>query len=75
VIEGGEFPEVSSTEELAQLIDRIMEYPSEYKELSRGREAYWDDDTDTIVITNPRDPDGGTCFRPADGKRYFDRIR
>ena len=34
--------------------------------------AYWDDDEQAIVITNPDDPDGGTAFKPGRGKAYFD---
>ena len=48
----------------------IIDYPR----LSAGRKAYWDDKTGTVVIvviTNPKDPDGGTAFRPVRGKDYF----
>ena len=71
---GGEFPEIETRKEFAQLIDDIMNNPSEVKHLSNGRTAYWDDTSNTLVITDPGDIDGGTVFRPTDGKNYFDRL-
>lgn len=52
-----------------------MTFPSEEKELKNNRRAYWDDSTQVIVIEEPGDTDGGTAFRPDDGKAYFDRTR
>jgi hypothetical protein len=37
--------------------------------LENGRTAYLRDGT--IVIRNPRDPDGGTAFHPTNGYQYF----
>jgi hypothetical protein len=37
--------------------------------LSGARTAYWKDGT--VVIRNPKDPDGGTAFVPSDGYTYF----
>lgn len=37
--------------------------------LGGGRTAFWRDGT--VVIRNPRAPDGGTAFQPTDGYDYF----
>jgi hypothetical protein len=45
------------------------------KQLSGGRTAYWNDAEQTVVITDPANPDGGTAFRSTDGKSYFDTLK
>ena len=55
-----------------KLIRDTMKHPDDFKELPGGRAAYWNDAEQTIVITNPEDPDGGTAFRPDEKKAYFD---
>jgi hypothetical protein len=45
---------------------------SNVKKLSDGRTAYWNDKEKMVVIRDPRGADGGTAFRPRDGKVYFD---
>ena len=61
--------------ELAAYIDRVIENPSASRQLSRGREAYWDADTGTVIICDPSTADGGTAFKPERGRRYFDGLR
>ncbi|MCB1434654.1 MAG: hypothetical protein KDK75_19665 [Alphaproteobacteria bacterium] len=56
------------------LIFRIMRNPSAYKALKRGRKAFWDDKTSTVVIRDPSSKDLGTAFRPRSGKQYFDNL-
>ena len=51
------------------LIARILRNPAEWKPLKEGRSAYWDEETGTIVVRDPKHPDGGTAFRPKTGKR------
>jgi hypothetical protein len=58
--------------EFGKFIDGIVENPTESKELLRDRNAYWDDTTGTVVITDPNSSDGGTAFRPDKGKDYYD---
>jgi hypothetical protein len=74
VVEGGEFPEVGSRGEFAAHISEVMRSPSASQPLERDRTAYYSDDAGTIVIEDPQHLDGGTCFRPADGRAYYDRI-
>ena len=71
----GEFPEFSTEGELAQHIDEIMANPSESKNLTKGRQAFWDGMTKTVVIRDPNSPDLGTTFRPKGGKTYFDNLK
>lgn len=54
-------------------IQDTIDDPSDVKTLSNGRRAYWNDKQDMVVIEDPSNPDGGTAFRPIDGKVYFDR--
>lgn len=75
VSERGEFPGIESREEFAKALQDILRDPSASKDLKGDRKAYWDAKTGTIVITNPKDPDGGTAFKPSDGKKYFDDLR
>jgi len=71
----GEFPEFSTEEEFAQHIDQIMKKPSSAKKLAKGREAFWDDKSKTVVIKDPGNPDGGTAFKPKAGEQYFDNLK
>ena len=73
VIRKGEFPEVQNQEEFKDLVEGILNHPDEVKDLERGRKAYWDNETGILVIDSPNDPDGGTAFRPPDGKDWFDK--
>ncbi len=53
----------------------VLESPgSLVKSLPRGRSAYYDKETNTIVLINPNDPDGGSVFRPRTGRQYFDEL-
>ena len=68
-----QFPEFSNSKELQQHVAKIIKKPSDFKTLQNGRKAYWDDKSKTMVITNPKDLDGGTIFKPSSGKKYFDK--
>ena len=71
----GDFPEFSTATEFAQHIDAVITSPSDYKQLARGRTAFWEDSSKTVVIADPRSPDLGTAFRPKNGKAYFHNLR
>jgi filamentous hemagglutinin len=71
----GEFPELSTADEFAQHIAQIMAKPSASKNLAKGRTAFWDDQTETIVIRDPSSPDLGTAFKPRNGQAYFDNLK
>jgi len=77
VVQNGEFKDVGITtrEQFANHIERIVDNPSATKQLSGGRAAFWDNASSTVVIRNPKAVDGGTAFRPKGGKAYFDGLR
>ena len=58
------------------LIQRIMRNSrgANFRTLSNGRSAWWDDATGTVVIRNPRATDHGTAFRPEAGRAYFEGL-
>jgi len=63
-----DFPDVPDAEALARHIGDIIRNPTAVKTGARGRIAYWDERSGTIIITDPSSPDGGTAFRPNAGK-------
>ena len=76
VIKQGEFKDLSITtkEQFALHIEKVVSNPTSIKELNNGRLAYWDQSTGTVVIRNPKAKDGGTAFRPTNGRQYFDDL-
>jgi filamentous hemagglutinin len=73
----GEFADlgIKSRGQFAGHIENVMNNPSAFRELRNGRSAFWDDATGTVVIRNPSAVDGGTAFRPTNGRAYFDGLR
>jgi WXG100 family type VII secretion target len=71
VIQGGEFPGVTTRAQFAQTIENVI-INGEPRELSGGRMAYWDNGV--LVIRNPGAVDGGTAFVPRTGYSYFLRL-
>jgi filamentous hemagglutinin len=69
-----QFPGVASRAAFAALIQGIIEHPTEKRRLSHDRTAYWDAGSGAVVIANPHDRDGGTCFKPRAGRAYFDNL-
>ena len=78
-----DFPGVQSRDEFAREIEGIINNPTASKQLSGGRYAYLDENKQIVVITNPRDLDGGTAYKPRDeytqqpidARRAFDQLR
>jgi len=72
----GEFADLGITTEaqLQRHIENVMDTTLETRSLERDRTAYWDDATGTIVVHDPNKADGGTAFRPPDGRHFFDNI-
>jgi filamentous hemagglutinin len=64
-----------SQSEMAAHIENVMAKPTAVRNLSRGRTAYWDDATQSIVIRNPSAADGGTAFKPIEGRAYFETLK
>lgn len=74
VVDDAEYPEIDSRSAFADLVEDVMTSPDATKPLPGDRQASWQAKTRTVVILNPKDPDGGTAFRPAQGKAYFDDL-
>jgi|GEM_PF-5548539 len=70
----GEFPDIESREDFKKHIEDVMNNPDDFKQLRNGREAYWDDETETIVISDPNNPDGGTAYRAYEGKQSYEKL-
>lgn len=70
----GEFPDIKTREDLKKHIEDVINNPNKTKGLDKGRTGYWDKETGSVVIQDPKSPDGGTIFRPSDSENYFDNI-
>lgn len=77
VVKGEEFKDlgIATREQFSGHIEQIVNNPSATKQLSGGRTAFWDNNSKTVVISNPKAVDGGTAFRPKNGKTYFESLR
>jgi hypothetical protein len=75
VVTEKQFPKVKSQEDFRDLIAQLIANPTHHKKLENGREAFYDKQSSTIVIYNPRAKDKGTCFRPSAGLNYFRNLK
>src|SRR5262249_3758155 len=75
VVQKGEFPGTTTRQQFAGQVEDVIRNHTHYRDLSGGRVAYWDDATGTVVIRNPKAVDGGTAFKPTNGKTYFDGLK
>ncbi|MDR1533480.1 MAG: hypothetical protein LBU64_00035, partial [Planctomycetota bacterium] len=67
---------ITTRKELKEYAQKIILDPkSEMRVLDNGRAAWWDSVTGTVVLKDPWNVNGGTIFRPRDGKIYFDTLR
>jgi hypothetical protein len=75
-VQGDDFPEIKSREELAEVIFGVLTDPASLKRALRGgREAFWSDRRRVLVILDLLSEDCGTALRPAVGKAYFRGLR
>jgi filamentous hemagglutinin len=74
VVKKGEFGNITQDEFKALVKDTISN-PSDFRYLSDGRSAFWSEENQMVVIRNPGAADGGTAFRPDQGKSYFNTLR
>ena len=76
---GGQFADLGITtrEQLEDFVENVMLNVSDdnVRALSRGRVAFWDTGTATVVIYDPRSIDAGTVFRPDNGRTYFTNMQ
>lgn len=75
VVEEQQFADlgVDSVAKFAKHIDDCM-WDSESRTLKDGRLAYWNQASRTVIIYNPKAVDDGTCFRPRQGRSYYDGL-
>ncbi|MBV6324837.1 RHS repeat domain-containing protein [Duganella violaceipulchra] len=66
---------IRTVAQLEAHVAQIMANPTAQRALSRGRTAYLDAQTGTVVIHNPRATDLGTVFRPSDAQKYFNNLK
>jgi RHS repeat-associated protein len=69
----GEFPGWDQAK-FGDTVKETMENPDEVRNLSGNRTAYWNAKENMVVIEDPASADGGTAFRPDQGKYYFDEV-
>jgi RHS repeat-associated protein len=67
-------PGFDDPSDLADLIRQIFADPDAVKDGPGGRVAFWDDETETVVIYDPSGPDDGTAFQPPEGVDYFENL-
>lgn len=75
VVLGQEFPGVTTRGAFTDFIENAMNNPTAIRQLNNGRSAYWHDESQSVVIVNPKSPDLGTAFRPLSGRNYFDTLQ
>ncbi|MES2198847.1 MAG: RHS repeat-associated core domain-containing protein [Chlamydiota bacterium] len=73
VIQRNEFPGFSRFE-FEQHLKKILNNPTEVKTLTSKRTGYWDRTSGTVIVRDPSAIDGGTAFRPIQGKKYYDDV-
>jgi hypothetical protein len=68
---------IKNKEEFARFIERIMTKTPEkdVRMLEKGRKAFWDEATGSIVIHDPAHRDLGTAFRAYDGRKTFELLK
>jgi hypothetical protein len=69
------FPEVKSRDDFIEVIANVLANRTHHRNLQNDREAYFDKESNTIVIYNPHARDKGTCFRPRAGLKYFENLK
>jgi uncharacterized protein RhaS with RHS repeats len=76
---GSEFAKfgIKSSGDLGRFTDEVMATAkgADVRQLARGRTAYWDSRTSSVVIRDPNNIDGGTVFVPREGRAYFDGLK
>ncbi|MEM1183180.1 MAG: RHS repeat-associated core domain-containing protein, partial [Acidobacteriota bacterium] len=67
---------IETVGDLARHINEVVAFARgrDVKKLARGRIAYWDRQTETIVIHDPSAVDLGTAFIPRRGRQTFERL-
>jgi len=63
---------IDSAKELAEHLEEIMKNPSDQREdAHKGRKAYWDETTKTLIVETSSESDAGMAYLPDDEKQAF----
>jgi hypothetical protein len=66
---------IEDADDLADHINDIIDSEwTQHGELARGREYYYDPETNTLVIIDPSHVDGGTVYRPENEQDEVDNL-
>ena len=73
VVSRGEFPGwIRTRDQLKQHVEHVLNDPKTLSGITpTGKNLFYHQQTNTIVIYNPKAPDGGTVFQPIDKIDYF----
>jgi RHS repeat-associated protein len=64
IISQGEFPGwIRTRGQFQKHIESVLSETSDFKTLSGGKQAWWHEQSGTVVIRNPNATDGGTAFQ------------
>jgi RHS repeat-associated protein len=68
---------IRTVKQLQSFVDEVIRNATgaDVRYLRRGRIAYWDEATQTVVIYDPSRADLGTVFRPTNGRAYFETLK
>jgi len=75
VIQKGEFPGITTKEQFSEHIESFLNDPNTVsRNINNGRTASWNDSFGDVMIRNPKAADGGTYFKPDNGRNYFETV-
>jgi filamentous hemagglutinin len=76
VLTQGEYPGwIRTRAQFQSLVEDVINNPTAVRSLQKGRVAYWQEASGTVVIRNPAAADGGTAFQPVNGRAYFEGLK
>lgn len=67
-----QFGDGVTRQQYADIASGIIAQPDEARVLPRDRAGFWSDQHQAAVFLDERSEDGGTMFKPDNGKAYFD---
>jgi len=78
VVKKNEFSNIlkcPTKEEFKKHVRHVMKHGKHKKFAGGKKEAWYDKNSNTIVIHDPANKDGGTAFRPHKGEQYFNDLK
>lgn len=66
---------VTTTGAFQSVVEDVLSDPTtQVRNLARGRSAFYNRTTNSLVIVDPRSPDSGTVYPAKGGMGYFNRL-